>query len=189
MGLVLLETEKLARPEPVNLLRPPGVLPDEFLRKCLRCGLCVRTCPTGALQPSINEAGIGGLFTPVLVPRLGYCLYSCSDCGQVCPTGAIPALSLGKKQSQVIGIAFIDQNRCLPWADGISCIVCEEMCPLPEKAITLESKEIVNQDGSISELRLPRVHRKKCVGCGICENKCPVEGKAAIQVFQGDHFG
>lgn len=161
MGLALLETEKLARPVPVNLLRPPGVLPDEFLQKCLRCGLCVRACPTGALQPAIKEAGIGGLFTPVLIPRLGYCLYSCSDCGQVCPTGAIPALSLAQKQNQVIGIAFIDQNRCLPWADGISCIVCEEMCPLPDKAITLVNKDVVNPDGTLSKLQLPRVHRKK----------------------------
>ena len=189
MGLALLETEKLTRSVPVNLLRPPGVLTDEFLQKCLRCGLCVRACPTGALQPSIKEAGIGGLFTPVLIPRLGYCLYSCNDCGQVCPTGAIPALSPKIKQTQVIGIASIDQNRCLPWADGIPCIVCEEMCPLPDKAITLESKEVINPDGSISKLQLPRVHRKKCIGCGICENKCPVEGKAAIQVFQGNHFG
>lgn len=189
MGLALLETEKLTRPAPVNLLRPPGVLMDEFLDKCLRCGLCVRACPTGALQPAIKEAGIGGLFTPVLIPRLGYCLYTCNDCGQVCPTGAIPALSLEIKQKQVIGIAVIDQNRCLPWADGISCIVCEEMCPLPDKAITLEIKEVVNPDGTITKLQLPRVHRKKCIGCGICENKCPVEGNAAIQVFQGNRFG
>jgi MauM/NapG family ferredoxin protein len=189
VGLALLKTEKLTHPVPVNLLRPPGVLPDEFLDKCLRCGLCVRACPTGALQPSITEAGIGGLFTPVLIPRLGYCLYSCNDCGQICPTGAIPALSLEQKRKQVIGIAVIDQNRCLPWADGISCIVCEEMCPLPDKAITLEIKEVVSPDGSISKLQLPRVHRKKCIGCGICENKCPVDGKAAIQVFQRNHFG
>jgi formate hydrogenlyase subunit 6/NADH:ubiquinone oxidoreductase subunit I len=101
--------------------------------------------------------------------------------------GAIPPISLEKKQSQVIGIAFIDQNRCLPWVDGISCIVCEEMCPLPDKANTLESKELVNLDGSISEIRLPSFHQKKCIGCGICENKCPVEGKAAIQAFQGNH--
>jgi MauM/NapG family ferredoxin protein len=189
MGLALLETEKLTRPTPFNLLRPPGVLTDEFLDKCLRCGLCVRACPTGALQPAIKEAGIGGLFTPVLIPRLGYCLYTCNDCGQVCPTGAIPALSLEQKQTQVIGIAVIDQNRCLPWADGISCIVCEEMCPLPDKAITLEIKELVNPDGTISRLQLPRVHRKKCIGCGICENKCPVERNAAIQVFKGNRFG
>ena len=38
----------------------------------------------------------------------------------------------------MIGAAYINTNRCIAWADHRDCIVCEEMCPLPEKAITLD---------------------------------------------------
>ena len=146
----------------------------------------MRACPTGALQASITESGLSGFLTPVLVPRLGYCLYSCNQCGQVCPSGAIPPLTLEEKKTAVIGHAYIDQNRCLPWADGTSCIVCEEMCPLPEKAITLEEREIVRPDGTVGVIRLPHVQRDLCTGCGICENKCPLVGEAAIRVYRVD---
>jgi Pyruvate/2-oxoacid:ferredoxin oxidoreductase delta subunit len=31
-------------------------------------------------------------------------------------------------------------------------------------------------------LQQPQVNSKLCIGCGICENKCPVAGQAAIRV-------
>ncbi|MEN6409416.1 MAG: 4Fe-4S binding protein, partial [Anaerolineaceae bacterium] len=138
LGLSVIGTKAPGENASNFLIRPPGALDADLLQKCLRCGLCLRACPTGALQPSLTESGWTGLFTPVVVPRLGYCLYSCSQCGTVCPVEAIPPLPLPEKQKWVMGHAFIDQNRCIPWADGVNCIICEEMCPLPEKAILLE---------------------------------------------------
>mgnify|MGYP001065743773 CR=1 FL=1 len=64
--------------------------------------------------------------------------------------------------------------------------VCEEMCPLREKAITLEEREIVRSDGTVGAIRLPHVQRDLCTGCGICENKCPLVGEAAIRVYRVD---
>ncbi len=183
-GLAVVESGAALQHAPTNLLRPPGFDPEKFLQECLRCGLCTRTCPTGALHPAITEAGLSGFFTPVLIPRLGYCLYSCNLCGQACPSGAIPPLPLEEKRQQVIGHAFIDENRCIPWADGTTCIVCEEMCPLPEKAIVLEEKEILNPDGTNGMLKLPHVLRERCIGCGICEYRCPQTGEAAIRVYR-----
>jgi translation initiation factor RLI1 len=29
----------------------------------------------------------------------------------------------------------------------------------------------------------PIIKEEKCTGCGICENKCPVDGEAAIIVY------
>ena len=69
---------------------------------CIRCGACVKVCPTNVLQPA-SSMGLEGAWTPVLVPRLGYCDYSCNACGQVCPTGAIPALTLEEKRTRVLG--------------------------------------------------------------------------------------
>ena len=166
------------------LLRPPGVLDqDAFLSTCVRCGVCAQVCPTQAIQEDFSLSGIEGIATPILVPRNGYCDYACNACGQNCPVSAIPALSLDEKRLTKIGSATIDHNRCIAWSDHENCIVCEEMCPLPEKAITLEKQSIVQSDGSTLDLLLPVVDRAMCIGCGICENKCPVAGDAAIRVY------
>jgi NAD-dependent dihydropyrimidine dehydrogenase PreA subunit len=143
----------------------------------------MRACPTSALQPAVAEAGIEGLWTPVVVPRLGYCDFSCNACGQVCPVQAIPPLSLEKKREQVIGYAYIDRDRCIPWADNQDCIVCEEMCPIADKAVKLEQSTVPTPDGEAVDVQLPYVIRERCIGCGICEYKCPVSGEAAIRVY------
>jgi ferredoxin len=166
-----------------RLIRPPGARENNLLSKCIRCGECIRACPTSAIQPSIAEAGLEGLWTPILVPRLGYCDYSCNACGQVCSVQAIPPLSLQEKRQQVIGLAHIDENRCIPWADYRDCIVCEEMCPTADKAIKLETVDVVTPDGDLVTVQRPRVIRERCIGCGICEYKCPVNGEAAIRVY------
>ena len=171
------------------LLRPPGAFDPEFLSQCVRCGLCIQVCPTSGLQPSLTQAGWEGVFTPVLVPRLGYCDYSCNACGQACPTGAIPDLKLEEKRQQVIGHAYVDRNRCLPWASGRSCITCEEMCPVPEKAIQLEVVETIAPDGKPIILQRPYVVQERCIGCGICENNCPLSGQAAIRVYTPTDLG
>lgn len=170
-----------AHPNPA-LLRPPGAHDPDFLARCLRCGRCLKACPTGGLQPAIAQAGLEGFWTPLLVPRLGYCDYSCHTCGQVCPSGAIPLLSLEEKQRQIIGTAYIDHNRCIPWADNTDCIVCEEVCPLPEKAIQLDEVEVTGADGQPVTVKRPRVVRERCLGCGLCEFKCPLDSEAAIRV-------
>jgi len=162
---------------------PPGSAEDEFLSSCLRCGACLTACPTGGLQHSLVESGWEGLWAPVLVPRLGQCDYSCRACGQACPVGAIPFLTLQTKREQVIGKAFLNRERCIAWADEEDCIVCEEMCPVPDKAITLQGKGgEADGDGQFT-VQQPIIDRDLCIGCGICEHQCPVEGEAAVRVF------
>jgi MauM/NapG family ferredoxin protein len=166
-----------------RLIRPPGAADEErFLSRCLRCGECLKVCPTAGLQPSLGEAGLAGLWTPVLKPRLGYCAYDCHACGQVCPSGAIPSLALAAKQRQAIGVAVIDRDRCLPWARNVPCGVCQEVCPLPTKAITLtDGAGVANGLGATGPAR-PIVAAARCIGCGACENHCPLQGVAAIRI-------
>ena len=183
----VLDSDASARRQGPFLLRPPGVrLPDgsgDLLERCVRCAECLRACPTSALQPALGEAGPQGIWTPLLVPRLGYCDYSCNACGQACPVEAIPPLSLEEKRQQVIGRAYIDQDRCIAWADHTECLVCEEMCPIPDKAIVLEESQVALPDGETRPLLLPYVLRERCIGCGLCEYKCPLNGEAAIRVY------
>jgi polyferredoxin len=182
-GIGLFQSDLLASRDHSRLIRPPGARENDLLNKCIRCGECNRACPTSAIQPAVGETGVEGLWTPVLVPRAGYCDYSCNACGQVCPVQAIPPLSLEEKRRRVIGKAYIDENRCIAWADDTDCIVCEEMCPVPEKAIILEEAEVQNSDGDLVTVQRPKVIRERCIGCGICEYKCPVNGEAAIRVY------
>jgi len=178
------------RPNPL-VIRPPGSLAEpDFLARCVKCDQCVRVCPTGALQPTLFEAGLEGLWTPILVMRTGYCELNCVLCGHVCPTGAIERVSVERKlglgpaagQPIRIGTAFFDQGRCLPWAMDTPCVVCEEVCPTSPKAIFTREVDVVGRHGDTIRLRRPQVDPALCIGCGICEHECPVGDRAAVRV-------
>jgi ferredoxin len=142
----------------------------------------MKVCPTSALQPAYLISGVEGMFSPHLVPRTGQCEFNCTLCGEVCPTGAIPKLTIDAKHKAVMGKARFDHALCLPWAKNEECICCEEHCPVGEKAIKFDIVKVKGTDGEEIELQRPYVIAEKCVGCGICENKCPVEGAAGIHV-------
>jgi polyferredoxin len=130
-----------------RLVRPPGSLPENrFLSRCIKCGQCMRICPTNVIHPAGITAGLEGLWTPVLNFRIGTsgCQHNCIACGNLCPTAAIRPISLAERQGLdqyaqqgpiIIGTAFIDRGRCLPWAMDRPCIVCQENCPVSPKAI------------------------------------------------------
>jgi MauM/NapG family ferredoxin protein len=169
-----------------RLIRPPGALSEkDFLTLCQRCGLCMKVCPTNVINPTLTEAGMAGFWTPHLIMTQGYCEYTCTLCGDVCPTGAIRKLSAKEKIETpiVIGSAYIDRGRCLPWSGNGPCIVCEEHCPTSPKAIFFHKEMVTGPNGKQQLVQLPNVDLRTCVGCGICEFKCPVKGRPAIRVI------
>jgi MauM/NapG family ferredoxin protein len=189
LGPLLRTGGDAAEGERADLIRPPGACAEpEFLARCVKCSLCQQACPTDALHPAIAQAGVEGFWTPVVIPRLGWCEFACTRCGEVCPTGAIQKLSAARKTGYdgapaiSIGTAFVDRGRCLPWAMSRPCVVCEEMCPTDPKAIWLERVDENDWQGSPRPLLRPRVEPARCVGCGICEHDCPVGARAAIRV-------
>ncbi len=182
-----------------RMIRPPGSLPErEFLERCIRCGECMKVCPNNALHPALFEAGWEGLWTPILIPRIGYCEHSCVLCSQVCPTGAIRPITerekLGIGQPPIrLGTAMYDFGRCLPWAMATPCIVCEEFCPTSPKAIWVEEVTVPRRastpsaDGGEPEMqqitvKRPHIDPTLCIGCGSCEKACPVVDKPAVYV-------
>ena len=184
-GGMLMKGNPLDRGRTFNpgLIRPPGSAVEyEFLDKCIRCGECMKVCPTNVVQPVMLEAGLEGMWTPVLRPELAYCEYKCNMCTQVCPTEAIRKLTLEEKQKVKIGLAYVDRSRCLPWAYARPCQVCYEQCPLPEKAIRLEDAAVKTARGTGITVKQPYVNAELCIGCGICQNKCPVSDQAAVRV-------
>ena len=182
-GVALLKLGPRAHHPYPYRLRPPGAKEETLLSACIRCGACLTVCPTHGLQPSLAQSGLEGLGTPILVPRLGHCEYSCTACGQACPTGAIPRLTQPEKLLHPIGKAYVDPKICIPWSGRGDCIVCEEMCPLPEKAIFLREAPFTDNHGETHTFLAPVVLHERCIGCGLCESKCPVNGEAAIRVM------
>lgn len=177
------QVHKVSEP---RLIRPPGSLPEkDFLTLCQRCGLCMKVCPTNVINPTLAEAGMAGFWTPHLIMIQGYCEYTCTLCGGVCPTGAIREFSVKEKIERpiVIGSAYVDRGRCLPWSGNGPCIVCEEHCPTSPKAIYFRKEIVTGPDRKSMPIQLPYMDLKKCVGCGICEYKCPVRGRPAIRVI------
>jgi polyferredoxin len=182
-----------------RVIRPPGAVEERaFLERCIRCAECMKVCPNNALHPAFFEAGIEGLWTPILIARIGYCEPSCVLCGQVCPTGAIQKITEREKLGLgippvKIGTAFYDHGRCLPWSMQTPCIVCEEFCPTSPKAIWVEEVDAEvrsaepgpnGEPPSMKRVHLQRPHVDPalCIGCGACEKVCPVQDRPAVYV-------
>jgi ferredoxin len=243
-----------------RLVRPPGALAEaDLLARCVKCGQCMRICPTNVIQPAGWENGLEKLWTPVLDFRVGTsgCQHNCVACSQICPTAALRPLSVAERMGAApfeqagpirIGTAFVDRGRCLPWAMDKPCIVCQENCPVspkaiftravwqpvrdgdhrvravdglqvtvaqaawraghwaggdfgcrvgerPPVAIVANGADALTLAGSPPEpilpgealqivvyLQQPHVDPSRCIGCGVCEHECPVQGLRAIRV-------
>jgi ferredoxin len=118
----------------------------------------MRICPTNVIQPAGLQGGLEGLWTPILNNRIGTsgCQLNCVACGKICPTSAIRPITLDEKLGLgefadkgpiKLGIAFVDRNRCLPWAMDKPCIVCQENCPVSPKAIYTQEDFSTIRDG------------------------------------------
>jgi polyferredoxin len=172
VGFAATQTPFSLRHSKFQLIRPPGAIPEtEFLRTCIRCGECMKSCLTNTLQPCFWESGFSGLWTPKMDPRLAPCDQNCNVCGKVCPTQAIRSVSLEEKTHAKVGTAVLRKEMCLVWAENKICLICDEICPY--NAIVFRPVE---------GYRRPVVIASKCNGCGFCEQRCPVKGNSAIIV-------
>lgn len=172
---------KQASALPATAIRPPGALPeDDFLAACVRCGLCVRDCPYDTLKlAELGDSVATG--TPYFEARKIPC-EMCEDipCVVACPTGALDRglTDIGKAK---MGLAvLIDQENCLNFL-GLRCDVCYRVCPVIDKAITLERMH--NPRSDRHAMLLPTVHSEHCTGCGKCEKACVLPGESAIKVL------
>ena len=167
------------------LLRPPGAIKEEdFLKTCIKCGMCVEACPFDTLllaKPGDHKP----LGTPYFTPREVPCRM-CPDipCVPVCPTGALDVESVTTDNKLDInisemGLAVIDKDSCIAFW-GIQCDACYRACPLLGVAITIEYDK--NERTGKHAFMKPVVHSDPCTGCGLCEHACVTE-KAAIQIF------
>lgn len=154
-------------PEEV-LLRPPGAGDEtRFLALCTKCDRCRSVCPTSVIAPATLEESLLLARTPKLDFKLGECTF-CGECTKVCPTGALAPYvteeisfdnATHRKPNLSIGLAVVNEQRCLAWVDASGCTLCSQLCPYD--AISLD------------EISRPLVDADACNGCGICEYICP----------------
>jgi ferredoxin-type protein NapG len=180
LGLGLGLYAKQSKALPALALRPPGAIAeDDFLGACIRCGLCVRDCPYDILELARPETPVA-TGTPYFTARDIPC-EMCEDipCVKACPTRALDH-DLTDINKARMGIAvLIDHETCLNFL-GLRCDVCYRICPVIDKAITLEM--LPNPRTGRHAMFLPTVHSEHCTGCGKCEKSCVLE-EAAIRVL------
>lgn len=171
-GLAVIEDKAApARRTPVT---PPGSQSAKNMAKhCTGCQLCISECPNNVLRPSTD---LSTFMQPTSSYERGYCRPECNRCSEVCPTGAIRLIDLAEKSSIQIGHAVWVKNNCIPVSEGINCGNCARHCPTG--AIEMVP---LDPDDETSAL-VPAVNETRCIGCGACENLCPVRPFSAIYV-------
>lgn len=180
LGLGLGLYAKQSKALPALALRPPGALPEnDFLGACIRCGLCVRDCPYNTLELAKPEAPVA-TGTPYFTARKVPC-EMCDDipCVKACPTQALDHKLTDINKAKMGVAVLIDHETCLNFL-GLRCDVCYRVCPVIDKAITLELRP--NTRTGRHTMFIPTVHSEHCTGCGKCENACVTE-EASIRVL------
>ena len=185
--MVVRKLEKAFPPKPSREpAMPPGAgCAERFHSKCVGCGICIRECEGKVLVPSVTQYGLEGFMQPVVDYSRGSCVYDCNRCSNICPPNALLPLSLEEKQRTRIGIASVD-------ASCVGCGICASNCPA--NAIWIESRILMPlpPDAPQPSARPPRreaeTQRKAkvildyCIGCGVCQNVCPLPDGPAITV-------
>jgi ferredoxin-type protein NapG len=147
--------------------------PGEYESVCSRCGKCVDACPADAIQ--LDKSGLLADGVPYIIPKDQPCVV-CTDlaCMPACPTGA---LKLVDRFHLKMGTARVDHSLCLR-SNGEDCRLCIDACPIIGQGANPQHGDALFIHAESGKIR---VRRNACVGCGLCESRCPT-WPAAITV-------
>jgi 4Fe-4S ferredoxin len=179
-----------------------GLIDKDFLENqtelCIVCGICAKTCPTGALEmkqdgKSVNDNSYISVALKDTTVN-DNCVH-CGLCEQVCPQGCIEVKQwlANDGSAKVDGETIIDAECC------IHCGWCEAVCPA--EAIKVEKpfegtwfrdektctacrtcvdtcpcNALFNPDWEAGE-RVDKIAQRAdaCIYCGACDMACPVD--------------
>lgn len=154
--------------------RPPSATEKRLAERCVRCGACYATCPTGILRPSMSFTSEAGPWTPMLDDRPAYCTVNCNRCAELCPTDAIHKLTeLERAYLGVDAAARVHRGMCIAYRQNEPCMLCQAACPINGAIKAVERPSFLSGDGRPGVL-VPVVDPELCIGCDECAKKCPV---------------
>jgi ferredoxin len=166
VGYRLVVPRRIGKPKGEALRPPWSMSPGAFEALCARCGACVRACPSRIIKYGGAEEGIGAWLAPEIDFADGrYCPEACTECGKVCPSGAIGRFTVASKEQAPIGIVEIDDDYCR-LAEGRGCGFCILECPRNALRIIFDRTR---------RYRRVQIDSEKCTGCGKCLRVCPVD--------------
>lgn len=158
-----------ARAEEADVIRPPASgAASRFTRLCVRCGACVRACPSGIIRFGDGATGWHGVLAPELYFDDDYCNPGCNACGKACPSGAIQPFKPEQKFKRPLGTAAVDVSHCL-LSDNRECGTCTNACPHGALDLAWDPENMTSR---------VVVDAAVCTGCGCCEYVCPATPKA-----------
>ena len=158
--------------EPLRILRPPGSTPGEIESLCSRCGKCVEVCPAKAIKLDYSNTVGNGL--PYIIPMDQPCVVCDTlSCMNECPSGA---LKLTERLKIRMGTAKVNLDLCLR-ENGEDCRTCLDACPIMGEGAGPHGDALMIHATTGRVL----VRKNACVGCGLCESRCPTS-PAAITV-------
>jgi len=185
VGLCGVFTWRSAHGRGRSAIRPPGAVAEHrFTGLCVRCGNCVRACPSRIIQPDVGEYGVAGFLAPavrfpeisgdeeIVLEKTLYCHQDCHRCTQVCPSGAITRLALEEKQRTSMAVAKVDLTKCIRF-QSIECYVCYDNCPYGAVSLVVSDKD---------HSTTVHIDADKCPGCGACTIVCPADPEKAISL-------
>lgn len=153
---------------------------ERFFSKCTGCQICVSTCKSQMLKPSITEWGLGGIMRPFMDFDKGFCVQECIECTKVCPSDALIPLTVEEKKLEKLGTAIFREDLCVVKKDETDCSACGEHCPVAAIEMLPYKPE--------KHLYIPYIHEDVCIGCGACENICPVVPYKALVIQGSNHI-
>ena len=182
-----------------NVEAPGRLGSKSFEEACTRCNKCVEVCPAQAIK--LDPTGLLADGLPYILARNTACVVCHSlACMNNCPDGALVPIA---KSAVRMGRAEVNQSTCLhhpldttretgfaktafgslPARESFNCQACVDICPLGSAAILISPRT--------GRVRVQIAHESSpgepeagsgCIGCGLCEQVCPVGPEAAIIV-------
>jgi ferredoxin len=143
-----------------HILPPGGGNTERYLSLCVGCQACVAACPVRIVKAQNSPH-------PELDYSGDFCQYNCTECGRVCPTGAIRHLDVEEKRRTRVALSSLTFEKCVVATKGQACGACAEVCP------TRSLRMATYVESAIPGLTKPVFDEIYCIGCGACLAVCP----------------